>query len=66
LWALQKADWEHIVAVVAMSDDASVNDLYRVLSDQGFGNEDFASLFRREAHQIGLVSDEEAGPKPSC
>jgi len=43
-WALQKADWEHIVAVVAMSDDASVNDLYRVLGDQGFGKEDFASL----------------------
>jgi hypothetical protein len=29
-------------------------------SDQGFGNEDFASLFRREVHQIGLISDEEA------
>jgi uncharacterized protein YukE len=59
-WALQKADWGDIVVVVAMSDDASVNDLYRVLSDQGFGKEDFASLFGREAHQIGLISDEEA------
>jgi len=60
MWALQKADWEDIVAVVAMSDDASVNDLYHVLSDQCFGEEDFARLFGREAHQIGLISNEEA------
>ena len=60
MWALQKAEWEDIVAVVAMPDGASVNDLHSVLSDQGYGNDDFANLFGREAHQIGLISDEEA------
>jgi hypothetical protein len=57
MWALQKAEWEDIVAVVAMPDGAS---LHGVLSDQGYGNDDFANLFGREAHQIGLISDEEA------
>lgn len=59
-WAVNKAAWENVLAVVALEGGAGVEDLRHVFLELGYEHEDFAAVFGREARDVAPITDDEA------